>query len=153
MSCLVHLFLQLFVGGIMSCLCEGLCLVCGRDYVLFGTSFPPVVCGRDYVLFVGGIMSCLHCLFLFGHCGFQHKYCVEFVGFFLFFFFGLVCPMLPVSLDCPFLIAPLVLSNVYLNSEGEQFHQYPPKKPYNHLSPLESLNSDGQQFHLYQQIP
>ena len=128
MSCLVHLFLQLFVGGIMSCL-------------------------WDYVLFVGGIMSCLHCLFLFGHCGFQHKYCVEFVGFFLFFFFGLVCPMLPVSLDCPFLIAPLVLSNVYLNSEGEQFHQYPPKKPYNHLSPLESLNSDGQQFHLYQQIP
>ena len=121
----------------MSCLWEGLCLVCGRDYVLF----------------VGGIMSCLHCLFLFGHCGFQHKYCVEFVGFFLFFFFGLVCPMLPVSLDCPFLIAPLVLSNVYLNSEGEQFHQYPPKKPYNHLSPLESLNSDGQQFHLYQQIP
>jgi hypothetical protein len=119
---------------------------CLWDYVLFGTSFPPVVCGRDYVLFVGGIMSCLHCLFLFGHC-------VEFVGFFLFFFFGLVCPMLPVSLDCPFLIAPLVLSNVYLNSEGEQFHQYPPKKPYNHLSPLESLNSDGQQFHLYQQIP
>ena len=26
----------------------------------------------------------------------------------------LVCPMLPVSLDCPFLIAPSVFSNVYL---------------------------------------
>jgi hypothetical protein len=26
----------------------------------------------------------------------------------------LVYPMLPVSLDCPFLIAPLVFSNVYL---------------------------------------
>ena len=26
-------------------------------------------------------------------------------------------PMLPVSLDCPFLIAPSVLSNVYLNDD------------------------------------
>ena len=26
----------------------------------------------------------------------------------------LVCPMLPVSVDCPFLIAPSVFSNVYL---------------------------------------
>jgi hypothetical protein len=26
----------------------------------------------------------------------------------------LVCPMLPVSLDCPFLIAPSIFSNVYL---------------------------------------
>ena len=30
------------------------------------------------------------------------------------FFLCLVCPMLSVSLDCPFLIAPLVFSNVYL---------------------------------------
>jgi hypothetical protein len=30
------------------------------------------------------------------------------------FFLCLVCPMLPVSLDCPFLIAPLVFSHVYL---------------------------------------
>ena len=36
------------------------------------------------------------------------------VGFFLFFVFGLVCPMLPVSLDCTFLIALSVFSNVYL---------------------------------------
>ena len=28
----------------------------------------------------------------------------------------LVCPMLPVSLDCPFLIVPLVFSNVYVKS-------------------------------------
>jgi len=27
--------------------------------------------------------------------------------------FGTVCPVLPISLDCPFLIAPSVFSNVY----------------------------------------
>ena len=36
-------------------------------------------------------------------------YCVVF----LFIFCRLVYPMLPVSLDCPFLIAPSVFSNVY----------------------------------------
>jgi len=72
-------------------------------------------------LFVGGIMSCLH---LFGHDGFQNIYCVEFVLFFVVLFclfFDLVCPILPVSLDCQFLIAP---SDFYLNSEGQQFYQY-----------------------------
>jgi hypothetical protein len=63
----VRLYLQLFVGGSMSCLfvftssClwEEACLVC--------SSLPPVVCGRKHVLFVrlylqlfvGGSMSCL----------------------------------------------------------------------------------------------
>jgi hypothetical protein len=37
--CLVHLYLQLFVGGRMSYLCY----VC--------SSLPPVVCGRAHVLF------------------------------------------------------------------------------------------------------
>ena len=40
--CLVRLYLQLFVGGIMSYL---------RYLCLFGSSLPPVVCGRDHVLF------------------------------------------------------------------------------------------------------
>jgi hypothetical protein len=36
-------------------------------------------------------------------------------GFVLFVFvLCLVCPMLPVSLDCSFLMTPLVFSNVYL---------------------------------------
>jgi hypothetical protein len=33
---------------------------------------------------------------------------------FLFFCLSFVCPMLPVSLDGPFLIAPSVFANVYL---------------------------------------
>jgi hypothetical protein len=45
-------------------------------------------------------MSYLCYLCLFGHSGVQHILC------FCFGFLHLVFPMLPVSLDCPFLIAP-----------------------------------------------
>jgi hypothetical protein len=38
-------------------------------------------------------------------------FCVKFV-----FILCVVCPILPVSLDCPFLIAPLVFSNVYFTT-------------------------------------
>ena len=71
-SCLVRLYLQLFVGGLMSYL-HFLCL--------FGSSLPPVVCRRTHVLFtlficvclvrlylqlfVGGLMSYLRYLFVF----------------------------------------------------------------------------------------
>ena len=92
--CLVLLYLQLFVGGLMSCLCY---------LYLFGSSLPPVVCRRAHVLFtlfvfvwffftscclqegsclvyviciclvrlylqlfVGGLMSCFRYLYLFG---------------------------------------------------------------------------------------
>ena len=41
--CLVRLYLQLFVGGLMFYLCY-LCL--------FGSSLPPVVCRRAHVLFI-----------------------------------------------------------------------------------------------------
>jgi hypothetical protein len=46
-----------------------------------------------FVLFVCGDVRCMLC------CG---------------FFLRLVCPVLPVSLDCPFLIVPSVFSDVYL---------------------------------------
>ena len=62
-------------------------------------------------LFVGGHMSCLRYLCLFVHNGVQHiSWCV-----FWFVFLRLVYPMLPVSLDCPFLIAPSVFSNHLFN--------------------------------------
>ena len=44
------------------------------------------------------------------HSGVQHILCCVFV-----LFLRLVYPMLPVSLYCPFLIAPSVFSNVYKN--------------------------------------
>ena len=54
-------------------------------------------------------MSYLRYLCLFSHSGVQHILCCVFLR--------LVYPMLPVSLDCPFLIAISVFSNVYLVRE------------------------------------
>ena len=57
-------------------------------------------------LFVGGRMSSLRWLCLFAYSGVKHiLHC--------FAFRRLVCPMFPVSLDCPFFIVPSVFSNVY----------------------------------------
>ena len=44
-----------------------------------------------------------------------YKDMCSFVLCFCFVCLRLVCPMLPVSLDCPFLIASSAFSNVYLN--------------------------------------
>ena len=54
-------------------------------------------------------MSYLRYLCLFTYSGVQHIVCCVFVVFFV----VLYPLMLPVSLDCPFLIAPSVFSNVY----------------------------------------
>ena len=66
--CSGRLYLQLFVGGLLSylryvrfvfissCLQEGSCLI----YVMFGSSLPPVVCRRALVLFT----LCSHRLYL-----------------------------------------------------------------------------------------
>ena len=62
---------------------------------MLGSSLPPVVCRRAYVLFT-----------LFVYCGIHYIMCCVFVMFFV--------VLLPVSLDCPLLIAPSVFSNVYL---------------------------------------
>jgi hypothetical protein len=59
-----------------------------RITTMFGSSLSLVVCRRVHVFFT-----------LFVHVGIQHILCCVFV---LFFYF--VYPMLPVSLDCPFLI-------------------------------------------------
>ena len=48
-------------------------------------------------------------LCLFAYSGVQHILCCS-----SFDFLRLVYPMLPISLDCPFLIVPSVFSNVYL---------------------------------------
>jgi hypothetical protein len=58
-------------------------------------------------LFVGGRMSYLRYLYLSAHSGVQHILCYVFLH--------LVYPMLPVYLDCPFLIAPsLSLTFIYI---------------------------------------
>ena len=82
----------------------------------------------------------------------SNTYCVMFFVWFV-FVLCLVCPMLPISLDCPFLIAPLVFFNVYLII-CMLSHPYYDKKAYtvmvnnstnninkmnNHLSPFTSI--------------
>ena len=56
-------------------------------------------------LFVVGLMSYLRYLCLFAHSDVQHILCCVFDLFFL----RLVYPMLPVSQDCQFLVAPSIL--------------------------------------------
>ena len=69
-----------------------------RYLCMFGSSLLPVVCRRA--------LSYLCYLSLFTHGDIRHiLYCV---------FLRLVCPMLPVSLDCTFFIPSSVFSNVYL---------------------------------------
>jgi hypothetical protein len=66
---------------------------------MFGSSSPPVVSSKAHVLFT---------LFVFVYSGVQHILCCVFV------FLCLVYPILSIPLDCPYLIDPLVISNVYL---------------------------------------
>ena len=76
-------------------------------------------------LFVRWLMSYLRYLCFLVHSGVQHILGCVFILFFLVLctlccqflwivFLRLVYPMLPVSLDCPFLIAGSVFFNVYL---------------------------------------
>jgi hypothetical protein len=58
-------------------------------------------------------MASLRYWCLFALSGFQHILCRVFALFV--FVLCLVYPMLAVSLDCSFLITPLVFSNVYLS--------------------------------------
>ena len=73
---------------------------------MFSSSLlSPVVWRRAQVLFR---------LFVFVYMTYSGVQCILCCVFVLFFF--VLCtlvPILPVSLDCPFLIAPLVFSNVY----------------------------------------
>ena len=68
-------------------------------------------------LFVGGRMSYLPYLCLFVYMLSNTYYVVVFC----FIFLRLVYPMLAVSLDCPFLVAPSVFSNVYSNYHNNVF--------------------------------
>ena len=58
---------------------------------------------------MGGLMSYLLYLCLFVYSGVQHILC--------FVFLSLVYPMLPVSLNCLFLIAPSVFFNFYSSAD------------------------------------
>ena len=74
---------------------------------MFGSSLPPGVFRRAHV-YIRYISKCV-----FAQSGVQNMLCSV-----VFCFSSSCVPvMLPVSLDCQFLIAPSVLSNVYLSTE------------------------------------
>jgi len=94
-----------------------------KSYILI------VVCRRAHVLFT---------LFVgfFWRTVVSNTYCVVFIVLFVLYS---VYQMLPVSLDCPFLIVPSVFSNVYLirrdwrRSSKRQFDRLPAGKSYDFM--------------------
>ena len=89
----------------------GLC-VCLRILMSSSSTLPPVVCRRAHVLL------CFVCMFTY--IDVQHFPVAHLFSFlcFVFCFVCLVlcrmCLLLPISLDCPFLISISGFSNVYL---------------------------------------
>ena len=87
---------------------------------MFDSSLPSVVCWRAQILFMLLVFvwfvftfSCLlegsnlvYVISVYLHLVVSNTYCVVFL-------FCLSSSMLPVSLDCPFLIAPSVFFNMY----------------------------------------
>jgi len=89
-----------------------LCCAIMCFYVPISVLWSPLRCLVPLYLqlFVRAHMSYLRYFCLFAHSGVQHILCYVFGLFFL----RPVYPMLPVSLDCQFLIVSSVFSNVYL---------------------------------------
>ena len=70
--------------------------------MMFGSPLRPVVCKRGHVLFMLFVFVYVKC------CPTRIVLCIGFV------LLRLLYPILPVSLDCPFVIASSVFSNVYI---------------------------------------
>ena len=109
MGSVLLIFLVFFVYYVSVCFLIPCCnVLCDfRMQTVFGSSLFPVVCRRAHVLFT---------LFVFA--------CVQWYGFALLVF--VLCPMfpmLPVSLDCSFFIAP----SRFFETISYENHQNPPQ--------------------------
>jgi hypothetical protein len=93
------------------------CVLCTLRY-LCHVSCVPYITSVMCLVYPMLPLSCVLCTLRY----LCHVSCVPYVTSVL----CLVYPMLPCSLDCPFLNAPSVFSNVYLlrNSQVFQFHLY-----------------------------
>jgi hypothetical protein len=105
----VFLLLFLFVILIFLC-CPIMCIyalssVSVTISAMLGSSLPPVVSRKVHALFTLCVFICKY------WCPTHIVLCFWFV------FLRLVCPILTVSLDCPFLIAPSVFFNVYISPQ------------------------------------
>ena len=91
------------------------CCIVRYDFnikAMFGSCLPPVVFRRAHV-YIRYTSMCYTSKCLFAQSGVQHMLCSVWLGFSS----SCVPVMLPVSLDCQFLIAPSVFSNVYLSTD------------------------------------
>ena len=91
---------------------------------LFGSSLPPVVCRRAHVLFM--LFVFVRFIFTSSFCRRAHVlftlfvfHCIRCPHILHCIFLCLVYPMLPVSLNCPFLIAPSIFFNVYISTSHQ----------------------------------
>jgi hypothetical protein len=137
----------------------------GRHYVSIRAEFRIVISLRfphktdvrfvftSGQLFLGGLMSYLRYLCLFAYSGVQHILCYVFLRLvcpmlpvsldcFCYVFLRLVYPMFPVSLDCPFLFATSVFSKVYfhINDSIDTNHMRNEIKNNIHVLNILSLN-------------
>ena len=100
------LLIILVFCAVLLCVCTSWISCCDVRYdfrmkTTFGSSLPPVVCMRDHVLFTLFVFVCVS------------WFPAHIVLCFCFVFLSLVQSMLPFPLDCPFLIAHSLFSNVY----------------------------------------
>ena len=107
-------------------------VTCRRAHVLFtfSSSLPSVTCSRAHVLFTLFVF-CLRIVVSNTFCFVVSLFCLS-------------STMFPISLDCPFLIAPSVFSNVYLArklTEGERDHFFLYKGIYRHADGMGRLFS------------
>ena len=103
----VALFINVLCCPIM---CHYALSSCRYDFhikTMFISSLPPVFCRRAHVLFTLFLLACVQ---------WDSTYIV--LCFFCFACPRLVYPMLPVSLDCPILLARSVFSYVYLKTNN-----------------------------------
>jgi len=81
-----------------------------ENKILYKTHKRETICRRAHVLFT----KCTLFVFVLAHSCDHHILCCVFC----FVFHGLVYTMLPVYLDCPFLITLSVFSNVYITKHS-----------------------------------
>ena len=115
--CVVFFVLFVFVSCLVYPTLPLSCVLCSLHY-LCHVSCVPYVTSVMCLVYPTLPLSCVLCTLRY----LCHVSCVPYVTSVL----CLVYPMLPCSLDCPFLNAPSVFSNVYLlrNCQVFQFHLY-----------------------------
>ena len=158
-SHLAYLF-SVFVVVVLLCVFTFLvpCYDVRYDFLIKSKSLPPVVCWRVHVLLCFCVCLCIVVsnilLFLV-----VLAFCVVLCFFVFVFFPCLVDPMVPISLDCPLLIAPSVFvyfyiftSNLELKQNGATIFQCVHKPSIYSITAFVYLRHMASQMHIINKI-